>query len=78
MVFAASRYGGHEYARRAGTFLYSSLAATVARVFWLNQVRVNENGVVGLNHPISRAVGAAQRAQPIPHALSARFRSSFH
>jgi len=40
----------------------------VARVFWLNQVLVNEN--VGLNHPISDAVGAAQRAQPIRHALS--------
>ena len=48
--------GGHEYTQRTRTFLYASLALTVARVFGLKRFRFYENGVVGLNLPISEQV----------------------
>ena len=50
---------GREHTQRSRTFLYAALAATVARVFGLSRIRFYENGVVGLNLPISeQAVGA--------------------
>lgn len=62
---------GHEYTQRARTFLYSSLAVAVAHVFGLDRIRFYENGVVGLNLPISeQVVGARATRTTHPQVLS--------
>ncbi len=62
---------GHEYTQRARTFLYSSLGVAVARVFGLNRLRFYENGVVGLNLPISeQAVGSRATRTTHPQVLA--------
>jgi hypothetical protein len=62
---------GREYTQRTRTFLYSSLAFTVARVFGLNRVRFYENGVVSLNLPISeQVVGARATRTTHPQVLT--------
>jgi hypothetical protein len=62
---------GREYTQRTRTFLYSSLAVAVARVFGLNRLRFYENGVVGLNLPISeQAVGSRATRTTHPQVLS--------
>jgi hypothetical protein len=62
---------GREYTQRSRTFLYAALAAAVARVFGLSRIRFYENGVVGLNLPISeQAVGARATRTTHPQVLS--------
>ena len=58
---------GREYTQRSRTFLYASLAAAVAHVFGLNHIRFYENGVVGLNLPISEQVADDTRAEVESH-----------
>ncbi len=61
---------GREHTQRSRTFLYAALAATVARVFGLSRIRFYENGVVGLNLPISeQAVGARATRTTHPQVL---------
>lgn len=61
---------GREYTQRSRTFLYASLAVTVARVFGLKRIRFYENGVVSLNLPISeQAVGARATRTTHPQVL---------
>jgi hypothetical protein len=61
---------GREYTQRSRTFLYASLAAAVAHVFGLNHIRFYENGVVGLNLPISeQVVGARATRTTHPQVL---------
>jgi hypothetical protein len=61
---------GREYTQRTRTFLYSSLALAVACVFGLKRIRFYENGVVGLNLPISeQAVGARATRTTHPQVL---------
>ena len=45
-----------EYTQRTRSFLYASLATVVARIFELWRIRFYENGVVGINLPISAQV----------------------
>ena len=62
---------GREYTQRSRTFLYASLAAAVAHVFGLNHIRFYENGVVGLNLPISeQVVGARATRTTHPQVLA--------
>ncbi len=61
---------GREYTQRSRTFLYASLAAAVAHVFGLKHIRFYENGVVGLNLPISeQVVGARATRTTHPQVL---------
>jgi len=61
---------GREYTQRTRTFLYASLAAAVAHVFGLSQIRFYENGIVGLNLPISeQVVGARATRTTHPQVL---------
>ena len=63
--------GGHEHTQRTRTFLYASLAVAVARVFGLARIRFYENGVVGLNLPISeQALGSRATRTTHPQVLS--------
>lgn len=62
---------GREYSQRSRTFLYASLAAAVAHVFGLSKIRFYENGVVGLNLPISeQVVGARATRTTHPQVLA--------
>ena len=61
---------GREYSQRSRSFLYASLAFTVARVFGLQRIRFYENGVVSLNLPISeQAIGARATRTTHPQVL---------
>jgi len=63
--------GGHEHTQRTRTFLYASLAVAVAQVFGLARIRFYENGVVGLNLPISeQALGSRATRTTHPQVLS--------
>jgi len=55
-----------EYTQRTRSFLYASLAATVAAIFKLSTIRFYENGVTTFNLPIS------------PHLLGARASRTTH
>ena len=45
-----------EHTQRTRSFLYASIAATVAQMFGLSRIRFYENGVTSLNLPISEQV----------------------
>jgi 7-cyano-7-deazaguanine synthase in queuosine biosynthesis len=42
----------HEHTQRSRSFLFSSIAAVVARVFGLNAIEFYENGVISVNLPL--------------------------
>jgi hypothetical protein len=42
----------HEHTQRSRSFLFSSIAAVVARVFGINSIEFYENGVVSVNLPL--------------------------
>ena len=59
---------GKEYTQRTRSFLYASLAAIVARLFRLSRIRFYENGVTGLNLPLSPQI-ASTRATRTTHPM---------
>jgi 7-cyano-7-deazaguanine synthase in queuosine biosynthesis len=61
-----------EYTQRARSFLYASLAATVASMLGKKRIRFYENGVVSLNLPIcDQLIGS--RATRTTHPLTLRY-----
>lgn len=61
---------GREPTQRSRSFLYASLAMTVARLFGLRRIRFYENGVVSLNLPISaQVIGARATRSTHPKVL---------
>ncbi|PIQ82275.1 MAG: hypothetical protein COV76_04445 [Candidatus Omnitrophica bacterium CG11_big_fil_rev_8_21_14_0_20_64_10] len=59
-----------EITQRSRSFLYVSLAATVAHMFKLNRVRFYENGVVSMNLPVSaQIIGARATRTTHPKTL---------
>lgn len=67
----------HEYTQRSRSFLYASLAATIARMCGLSGIRFFENGVVSLNLPVShQVVGARATRTTHPRVLNG-FRDLF-
>ena len=62
---------GREYTQRTRTFLYASLAASIAVAFRLNRLRFYENGIVSLNLPINeQAVGTRATRTTHPQVLN--------
>jgi hypothetical protein len=62
---------GREYTQRSRSFLYASLAATVASMIGLSRLRFYENGVVSLNLPLSaQVVGARATRTTHPQVLN--------
>jgi hypothetical protein len=62
---------GPEYTQRTRSFLYASLASVVARIFGLSRIRFYENGVVGINLPISaQVVGSRATRTTHPQVLN--------
>lgn len=62
---------GREYTQRTRSFLYASLAAVVARLFDLWEIRFYENGVMSLNLPISaQVVGARATRTTHPQVIN--------
>jgi len=60
-----------EYTQRTRSFLYASLAATVAQMFGLSRIRFYENGIVSLNLPPSpQVVGARATRTTHPKVLN--------
>ena len=57
-----------DHTQRTRSFLYASLAAVIARRFGLNGIRFYENGVTGLNLPISPQV-VSTRATRTTHPM---------
>jgi 7-cyano-7-deazaguanine synthase in queuosine biosynthesis len=61
---------GREYTQRTRSFLYASLAATVAQMLGLSRIRFYENGVVSLNlPPTGQVVGAKATRTTHPQVL---------
>ncbi len=61
----------HEYTQRSRSFLYASLAATIAKTCGLSGIRFFENGVVSLNLPVShQVVGARATRTTHPRVLN--------
>ena len=61
---------GREYTQRSRSFLYASIAATIADGFGLDRIRFYENGVVSLNLPLSpQVVGAKATRTTHPRVL---------
>lgn len=59
-----------EYTQRSRSFLYMSLAATVAQTLGLDRIRFYENGVVSLNFsPVGQVVGAKATRTTHPRVL---------
>lgn len=62
---------GKEYTQRSRSFLYASLAATVAKMSGLNSVRFYENGVVSINLPVAEdVVGGRATRSTHPYVLN--------
>lgn len=62
---------GHEYTQRTRSFLYASLATTVARMLRLDGIRFYENGVTSINLPIAeQVVGARATRTTHPKTLA--------
>jgi hypothetical protein len=62
---------GREYTQRSRSFVYASLAATIATMIGLNRIRFYENGVVSLNLPPSaQVVGARATRTTHPQVLN--------
>ena len=61
---------GREYTQRSRSFLYASIAATVAQAYELSRIRFYENGVVSLTLPLSpQVVGAKATRTTHPRVL---------
>lgn len=61
---------GKEYTQRSRSFLYASLAATIAQAYDLSRIRFYENGVVSLNLPLSpQVVGAKATRTTHPRVI---------
>ncbi len=61
---------GREYTQRSRSFLYASIAATIAQAYDLSRIRFYENGVVSLNLPLSpQVVGAKATRTTHPRVL---------
>ncbi|MBE3100120.1 MAG: 7-cyano-7-deazaguanine synthase [Planctomycetes bacterium] len=61
---------GREYTQRSRSFLYASIAATIAQAYELSRIRFYENGVVSLNLPLSpQVVGAKATRTTHPRVL---------
>lgn len=61
---------GREYTQRSRSFLYASIAATVAQAYELSRIRFYENGVVSLNLPLSpQVVGAKATRTTHPRVI---------
>lgn len=66
-----------EYSQRSRSFLYASMAASVARYFGLDQIHFYENGIVSVNLPLSQQeVGTRATRTTHPQTL-ARFSRIF-
>lgn len=62
---------GREYTQRSRSFLYASLAATIATMIGLYRIRFYENGVVSLNLPPSaQVVGSRATRTTHPQVLN--------
>jgi hypothetical protein len=62
---------GREFTQRTRSFLYASLAASVAQMFGLSHIRFYENGITSLNLPIcEQVVGARASRTTHPQALN--------
>jgi hypothetical protein len=62
---------GREYTQRSRSFLYASIAATIAQAYKLFRIRFYENGVVSLNLPLSpQVVGAKATRTTHPRVLN--------
>ena len=60
-----------EYTQRSRSFLYASIAATIAQAYQLSRIRFYENGVVSLNLPLSpQVVGAKATRTTHPRVLN--------
>lgn len=60
-----------EYTQRARSFLYASIATTIAQMFGLSRIRFYENGIVSLNLPPSaQVVGARATRTTHPRVLN--------
>jgi 7-cyano-7-deazaguanine synthase in queuosine biosynthesis len=61
---------GGEYTQRSRSFLYASIAATIAQAYDLSRIRFYENGVVSLNLPLSpQVVGAKATRTTHPRVI---------
>lgn len=66
-----AKHLNHEYTQRSRSFLYASLAATIARVCGLSGIRFFENGIVSFNLPVShQVVGARATRTTHPRVLN--------
>jgi hypothetical protein len=63
--------------QRARSFLYGSLAATIAHLFGKDRIRFYENGVTSLNLPIAEQVLGARATRTTHPRTIAGFRSLF-
>jgi 7-cyano-7-deazaguanine synthase in queuosine biosynthesis len=62
---------GREYTQRSRSFLFSSLAATIAATLGLKRIRFYENGVISLNLPLAgQVVGAKATRTTHPKTLA--------
>lgn len=62
---------GREHTQRTRSFVYSSLAAVVARMLGRNRIRFYENGIVSFNLPLSlQSLGARASRTTHPQSLS--------
>jgi len=60
-----------EYTQRSRSFLYASIAATIAQAYDLSRIRFYENGVVSLNLPVSpQVVGAKATRTTHPRVIN--------
>lgn len=62
---------GREYTQRSRSFLYASLAGTIAQMYGLSRIRFYENGIVSLNLPLSpQVVGAKATRTTHPRVIN--------
>jgi hypothetical protein len=67
----------HEYTQRTRSFLYASLAASIAGMCGLHCIRFYENGTVSLNLPIAREVVGAKATRTTHPRVLAGFAQLF-
>jgi 7-cyano-7-deazaguanine synthase in queuosine biosynthesis len=68
---------GREFTQRSRSFLFAALAAVVARMFRLDRIRFYENGVTGLNLPISPQILGARATRTTHPKVLAGFERMF-
>lgn len=70
------KHNPNDNSQRTRSFLYMSLAATIAKMLNLNRIKVFENGIISINLPISRQL-IGSKATRTAHPKTIKLASDF-